>query len=107
MNDECLYRLFQLDTGQRDVRVSLFFTCTKGGPLLNLLGLLYQLVYHYIVYPIVSITQCIAHRPIDPIEKGSGSHPSKFKVTIIRIRLIQGQAIQVSHLPASKSTGTK
>jgi hypothetical protein len=107
MNDECLYRLFQLDTGQRAVRVSLFFTCTKGGPLplLNLLGLLYRLVYHSLVYPIVSITQCIAHRPIDPIEKGS--HPSKFKVTIIRIRLIQGQANQVSHLPASKSTRTK
>jgi hypothetical protein len=50
-----------------------FFTCTKGGPLLNLLGLLYRLVYHYIVYPIVSITQS-DYRASDnrPNRKGQG-----------------------------------
>jgi hypothetical protein len=79
MNDECLYRLFQLDTGQRAVRVSLLFHMHQGGTITitESTRILYQLVYHYIVYPIVSITQCIAHRPIDPIEKGSNPRNSK------------------------------
>ena len=76
-NDECLYRLFQLDTTHGCSRF-LFFTCTKGGPLL----------YYDIVSTCISINHCTSHNINytevilinEPIEskRDRGGYPSKF-----------------------------
>ena len=57
MNDECLYRLYLISIGHghRAVRVSPFSHALRGDHYIT--EILYQLVYHSIVYPIISIAQ--------------------------------------------------